>query len=229
MRRLVLFDIDGTLLSAAGAGRSAIKQALEDVVGPVAAAEHWSFAGKTDPQLTRELLLEHGAQLTDIPALVEQVLARYLAHLPAALESVPGAHLKPGVPALLDALAAVDGVCTGLLTGNLATGARLKLAYFGLEQRFVLGAYGSDHADRRELPAVAVARALEVTGHAHNGKEIVIIGDTEHDVRCGAALGVKAIAVATGPYDATALAAHTPDHVFVDLSDTTRVLRAILT
>jgi phosphoglycolate phosphatase len=228
MRRLVLFDIDGTLLSAAGAGRVAIKRALEDVVGPVPAADEWSFAGKTDPQLTRELLLAHGSAPDDIATLVPRVLERYLTHLPEALRLATGAHLKPGVHELLDALSAADGVCIGLLTGNLAPGARLKLENFGIAERFALGAYGSDHADRPELPAIAVARALEATGHAHSGKEIVIIGDTEHDVRCGARLGVRAIAVATGPYDVAFLKSHDPDHVFADLSDTPGVLQALL-
>lgn len=227
-RRLVLFDIDGTLLSAAGAGRTAIRLALEDVVGPVPAAETWTFAGKTDPQLTRELLEVHGLDVDAVSGLVPRVIERYLAHLEAGLASHEGAHLKPGVPALLDALAGKPGVLVGLLTGNVVAGARLKLAHFGIEDRFRLGAYGSDHADRRELPAIAVERARTLTGEAYRGKEIVIIGDTEHDIRCGAALGVRAIGVATGPYDVETLASHQPDHAFADLADTERVLEAIL-
>lgn len=225
---LVLFDIDGTLLSAAGAGRLALQRALAEVVGEVPAAASWSFAGKTDPQITREVLVQHGLAVDEATALVPRVMERYLAHLPTALSESTDAHLKPGIRELLGALEAEPRACVGLLTGNLVEGAQLKLAFFGIGERFLLGAYGSDHAERSQLPPIAVERALAATGKAFVGKAIVIIGDTEHDVRCGAALGVKAIAVATGPFDAAALASHGPDHVFEDLADTERVLAAIL-
>lgn len=228
MTHLVLFDIDGTLLSAAGAGRHAIRQALLEAVGPVPAVETWSFAGKTDPQLTRELLEEHGVPADEIPALVTTVLARYLELLEDAIKSNPDAHLKPGVMPLLDALGAREDVTLGLLTGNLVAGAKVKLDHFGIGDRFGFGAFGSDHAERKQLPAIAAQRAKELTGKDFAGKRIVIIGDTEHDIACGASLGVKAIAVATGPHDVATLASYHPDHVFADFSDTEAVLAAIL-
>ncbi|MDB5101277.1 MAG: phosphoglycolate phosphatase [Cyanobacteria bacterium RYN_339] len=228
IRRLVLFDIDGTLLSAAGAGRHAIRQALAEAVGEIPAADSWVFAGKTDPQLTRELLEHHGVAADEVLVLIPRVLARYLELLEAHLGTSADAHLKPGVEALLAALAGREGVCVGLLTGNLADGAQAKLRRFGLTEHFRLGAFGSDHAERHQLPAIAVRRAAEATGITYAGKEIVIIGDTEHDIRCGAALGVTAIAVATGPYGMEELASHGPDHVFGDLGDTAAVLAAIL-
>jgi phosphoglycolate phosphatase-like HAD superfamily hydrolase len=227
-QRLVLFDIDGTLLSAAGAGRHAIRQALAEAVGDIPAADKWVFAGKTDPQLTRELLEHHGLPAEEIQGLIPGVLARYLVLLETQLGTAPDAHLKPGVEALLEALADREGVTVGLLTGNLAEGAQVKLRRFGLAHHFRLGAYGSDHAERHQLPAIAVRRAAEATGITYAGKEIVIIGDTEHDIRCGAALGVRAIAVATGPYGVEELSTHGPDHVFGNLADTAAVLEAIL-
>lgn len=226
--RLVLFDIDGTLLSAAGAGRHAVRQALAEAVGDVPAAQQWVFAGKTDPQLTRELLEHHGVPEAQVQELVPRVMRRYLELLEAKLAAAAEAHLKPGVEPLLDALADRPGVTVGLLTGNLAEGARIKLRRFGLEHHFKLGAFGSDHPHRPELPAIAVQRAQAATGVSYQGKEIVIIGDTEHDIRCGAALGVTAIAVATGPYGVEELRTHGPDHVFADLGDTGAVLAAIL-
>ena len=226
--KLVLFDIDGTLLSAAGAGRRAIKQALAETVGEVPAADTWMFAGKTDPQLTRELLVHHGVEESELPRLIDEVLARYLAYLGPMIAAAPDAHLKPGVLPLLAELSRRPNVVVALLTGNHIAGARLKLEHFGIAEHFELGAYGSDHAHRPELPAIAVARAQAQLGHAFEGKDIIIIGDTEHDVTCGAALGVRAIAVATGPYDVAALTAHGADHVFADLSDTEAVLAAIL-
>jgi phosphoglycolate phosphatase-like HAD superfamily hydrolase len=226
--RLVLFDIDGTLLSAAGAGRHAVRQALAEAVGDIPAAAKWVFAGKTDPQLTRELLEHHGVPGEQVEALIPRVMHRYLELLETHLATAADAHLKPGVEALLGALAEHRDVTVGLLTGNLAEGARIKLRRFGLEHHFKLGAFGSDHHHRPALPAIAVQRAHALTGVTYEGKEIVIIGDTEHDIRCGAALGVRAIGVATGPYGVEELRTHGPDHVFQDLGDTAAVLEAIL-
>ena len=159
-----------------------------------------------------------------MPALLDAYLDLLGPHLTAST----AAHLKPGIPALLDALEAEENVVLGLLTGNLERGARVKLDRFGLADRFVLGAYGSDHAVRRELPAVALARAEAKTGRVFTGKEIVIIGDTQHDIECGAHLGVRAIGVATGQYALDELKPYGADALFEDLSDTERVLDAIL-
>lgn len=227
-RRLVLFDIDGTLLTAAGAGRVAVARAMEEVFGPVGSLAHHPFGGKTDPQIAFEVLGPLGWAPAEIEARLPALFERYLAYLAEELPRSGRARLMPGVVPLLDALAQERHATLGLLTGNLARGAAIKLAHFGLDGRFGIGAFGSDHGDRHELPAIAVARAEAAVGHRHFGKEIVIIGDTEHDVACGRSLGVRAIAVATGPFGVADLAAHEPDHVFADLSDTDAVLRAIL-
>ena len=226
-RRLVLFDIDGTLLTAAGAGREAYARAMEAVYGPVGSLAKHPFAGKTDPQIAHEVLRPLGWAPEAIDAGLDAMFAAYLGHLADGLPRTPQARLMPGVEPLLTALVGRPGVTVGLLTGNLEAGARIKLAHFGLAHHFVLGAYGSDHGDRRALPAIAVQRAEAVVGHRHVGKEVVIIGDTEHDVACGRSLGVRAIAVATGPYGVDELARHAPDHVFQDLGDTEAVVRAI--
>jgi phosphoglycolate phosphatase-like HAD superfamily hydrolase len=226
--RLVLFDIDGTLMGAAGAGRRALKRALEEVYGPLTHLEDWVFAGKTDPQIIHELLTHAGEAPEAIASRLPTLLDTYLQYLPADMDATTAAHLKPGIPPLLEALAGRPGVVLGLLTGNLERGARVKLARFGIEHYFKLGAYGSDSAIRRELPPIAVERALGLTGRRFSGKEIVIIGDTEHDILCGEALGVRAIGVATGQYSLDELQPYGADHLFEDLADTERVLDAIL-
>jgi phosphoglycolate phosphatase-like HAD superfamily hydrolase len=227
-RRLVLFDIDGTLLTAAGAGRTAFQKGLEETYGPVGSLATHAFAGKTDPQIAYEVLGELGWQPEDVTPRLPALFERYLGHLAAELPRSERARTMPGVGPLLDALRHEAGVTLGLLTGNLERGAMIKLGHFGIADRFALGAYGSDHGHRPELPAIAVARAEAAVGHRHAGKEIVIIGDTEFDIGCGRALGVRSIAVATGPFGVDHLAEHDPDHVFADLSDTEAVLRAIL-
>jgi len=226
---LVLFDIDGTLLWTDGAGRRAIHTALSEVFGTTGPEHHW-FDGKTDPQIVRELMslagLEHGL----VEMHLERLFARYLERLAAEL-SAPGhePRLFPGIPELLDALESRDDVVLGLLTGNLADGARAKLASVGIDpDRFLIGAYGSDHADRPELPAIAIRRFRERFGREIAGDRVVVIGDTPADLTCGRGVGARAIGVATGRYSVDDLRAHEAHAVFADLSDTTAVLAAIL-
>jgi phosphoglycolate phosphatase len=230
MRRLVLFDIDGTLLTAGGSGKRAIHDAMMQVYGTVGRAdEGYSFGGRTDPQIVTELLMGDGWQPDAVEAGFPVLWDAYVANLRRELQTSTVMTL-PGVPAVLDAVEACgEDVLLGLLTGNVAEGARLKVDAAGLGfSRFVVGAYGSDHGSRPELPAIAARRALERTGEDYRGKEIVIIGETPFDVSCGAHLGVRTIAVTTGGYPAHELEACGPDHLFTDLSDTDAVLRAIL-
>ncbi len=228
MRRLLLFDIDGTLLSADGAGGHAFLDAVREVFGTAGSSEGYSFAGKTDPQIARELLGGVGWDAAAVDARLPALWPVYLRHLH---ERIRGADVRslPGVPPLLDALeASGEQVVLGLLTGNVAPGARIKLAAAGiLFDRFRVGAFGSDHAERPELPAVAVRRAEEQTGVRFRGKEVVVIGDTPYDIRCGERLGVRTIAVATGSYGREDLAACAPDHLFDTLEELDAVCHAI--
>jgi phosphoglycolate phosphatase-like HAD superfamily hydrolase len=156
------------------------------------------------------------------------VLEAYLTHLETEL-ALPGSVLRrfDGVLELLDALEARQDRVLGLLTGNLARGAVRKLSAVGVApERFRLGAYGSDHELRHELPAIAVARA-EALGLRFPGDRVIIVGDTPADLRCGRGIGARAIGVATGRYSVDALAAHEPAAVFPDLTDTAAVMRAI--
>lgn len=228
MRRLVLFDIDGTLLSADGAGKRAVHDALMEVFGTTGPIESYSFAGRTDPQIARVLLTAAGLAEDEITPRLPALWDRYLANLRREMESTT-VHALPGVPELLRRVEAAGGdVVMGLLTGNIEEGARIKVEAAGLGwDRFLVGAYGSDHADRPELPAVAVRRARERTGVEYAGKEIVILGDTPFDISCGAHLGVRTIAVATGVHPADDLATHSPDHLFADFADAGAVWAAI--
>lgn len=227
--KLVLFDIDGTLLLSDGAGRRAIHRALIEVYGTTGPSDY-HFDGKTDRQIVRELMRMEGHDDQRIDAEMQRLFELYLRHLPDEL-SAEGhqAYTLPGVPELLDALEARADVILGLLTGNLEDGARAKLNAVGIAfDRFRIGAYGSDHEHRPELPAIARARTRQQLGIDIRGERIVVIGDTPADLTCGRALGAAAIGVATGRYSVEDLLAHAPAAVFEDLSNTDAVVRAIL-
>jgi phosphoglycolate phosphatase len=227
--KLVLFDIDGTLLLSDGAGRRAIHRALTEVFGSTG-PEDYHFDGKTDPQIVRELMRLAGHGDHHIDAQMTRLLDLYLTYLREELARPDKrAYVLPGVPELLDALDEEENVILGLLTGNVEPGARAKLGAVGLNfDRFRVGAFGSDHEHRPELPAIARARARGELGIEVSGSAIIVIGDTPADLTCGRALGASAIGVATGRYSVSQLADHDPRAVFADLSDTVAVLDAIL-
>jgi phosphoglycolate phosphatase-like HAD superfamily hydrolase len=227
--KVVLFDIDGTLLWTDGAGRRAVNRALEDVFGTASPTGH-EFDGKTDPQIVRELMRLGGIAEETIDARLDDALERYVELLHHELAGADHSDKTyPGIAPLLDALEARHDVLIGLLTGNVHDGAVAKLRAVGLARsRFKVGAFGSDHASRAELPAIARARAELLLGHAVAGEDVVVIGDTPADMSCGRGIGARAIGVATGRYSVEDLRACNAAAVFSDLSDTEAVMRAIL-
>lgn len=227
--KLVLFDIDGTLLWTDGAGRRSMEGALIEVFGS-SGDNGYRYDGKTDRQIAREQARYAGHDDAHIDAKMNDVLNAYLTRLSAELERDPdAARMCVGVGPLLDALEAHDRATLGLLTGNVADGARRKLAAVGIDfNRFHVNAFGSDHEHRPELPGIAKARAMELKGLDLTGDGIVVIGDTPADIHCGRSLGVRAIGVATGRYTVDELQAHQPAAVFADFSDTDAVVHAIL-
>lgn len=229
-RKLVLFDIDGTILLTAGAGRRAILAALTEEVGPVPAFETIRFDGKTDPQIVAEMLEAAGQVEPRESSRVRALCDRYVAYLARELERpVARTTIMPGVHPLLEQLEAEPGVVLGLLTGNLAEGAALKLRSGGIApERFRVGAYGSDSAHRSDLPPIAARRAEAIFGRVPRGAEVVIIGDTPADVACGLGIEARAVAVATGSYSVADLEACGPHVVFEDLRNTDAVVSAIL-
>ncbi|MGE3167061.1 MAG: HAD family hydrolase [Planctomycetota bacterium] len=226
-RKLVLFDIDGTLLSAKGAARPVVLETLREFFGVTGVWEGYAFAGKTDPQIFRELARAAGVSEAQLAATLPAALTEYARRLEARLEP-QHVVLKPGTRELLAALSCQSAVTVGLLTGNLEPCARTKLRHPGIDHHFALGAYGSDDADRYRLPPVALARATAATGYRFTGPETVIIGDSIHDVRCGRTLGVRSVAVLTGPTPRAELEREHPAAILDDFGDLECALRAIL-
>lgn len=218
MKRLLLFDIDGTLIWG-GPAKEAFHLAMVETFGSAGDIERFSFAGRTDPEIARGLMRGTGMPDAEIEAGFEPLWERYLGHLEAKLPAHP-VDVLPGVPALLEALSNEDGIGMGLLTGNILRGARLKLGSAGLLDHFHMGSYGSDHEIRDELPAIALSRATEMWGVDFDPEHVVVVGDTPRDVACGKREGLRTVAVATGHFDTEALRATGADHVVEDFTDT---------
>jgi phosphoglycolate phosphatase len=229
MKRVVLFDIDGTLLLSDRAGRTAMERALDDTFGRHGPSTY-DYGGKTDKLIVRETMRLEGFSDATIDERMPTVIERYLVGLEALLAGgTHRARALPGVGRLLDAIEERDDLVLGLLTGNVVEGAATKLRAVRLEQsRFRVCAYGSDHEDRPMLPPIAQQRASALLGRAVRGDELVIIGDTPADMTCGQGVGARAIGVTTGGFTAADLHAHAPHAVFADLSATETVLEAIL-
>ncbi|HEY9449423.1 MAG TPA: HAD hydrolase-like protein [Gemmatimonadaceae bacterium] len=226
--KLVLFDIDGTILWSDGAGRRAMTAALTQVFGETGPTDY-RYDGKTDPQIVRDLMHAVGHADDVIDERMGRLVANYLEGLETALANGLHAHLFEGVLELLDGLEARDDAVLGLLTGNIREGAVLKLRSAGIDiARFRVGAFGSDHHHRPALPAIAQRRACEELGLKVSGSDVVVIGDTPADIECGRAIGARALGVATGRYTVDELASHSPFAVFPDLADTAAVMQAIL-
>lgn len=225
--RLLLFDVDGTLVSARGAGRRAIGRALEAVYGVTGPLATYDFRGKTDPQIVLDLMGSAGLAREGIEAGLPRFYARYVEDLRDEIGR-GGVEVMPGIAELVGRLAASPGTLLGLLTGNIEGGARIKLEPTGLLPHFRVGAYGSDEADRAKLPALAVRRAQALAGEPLVPKRVVVIGDTPLDIACARAFGACAVSVATGGHRVEELAAHRPDFLFADFADVGTVLAALL-
>ena len=227
MRRLVLFDIDGTILTDRGASRSAFADALAAVYDYRGDLGRYDFSGRTDPQIAHMVLRDAGISPERIEAGISRLWELYLAGL--TRNATPDrVQVMPGIRQLLAELELHADVVLALLTGNIEPGARLKLGGADLNHFFPFGAFGSDSADRTELPPVAVRRASERLGRHFGGSDIVIIGDSIHDVRCGVPYGATTIAVASGKTPGEALRAESPTHFFESAGDVSAMIRAIL-
>jgi phosphoglycolate phosphatase-like HAD superfamily hydrolase len=221
---LVLFDIDGTLLTSGGAGEKALQMAVTDRFGVADNLKDIEIAGRTDSGIARQIFRKYGVEETDEN--IRAFLDTYLGHLAELLPRTQG-RLLPGVVPLLEALKQRPDVALGLLTGNLARGAELKLTQYGVWHFFEFGAYADDHHDRNELGRFACTRLKEKHGVTIACERIFVLGDTPHDIACARAIGAKAIAVATGGATREQLAGATPDFLFDDFSDLPAVLAVL--
>lgn len=226
MRRLILFDIDGTLVEG-GPAKEAFCTAMIAIFGTAGALESYSFAGKTDPQIARELLVASDFDDGDIDAKLPDLWERYLGELKHRIIDDP-MRLLPGVGELIEALETESEVALGLVTGNIVRGARLKLGSVGLDGRFHVGGYGSDHEEREYLPGIALSRAAETWGVSFEADRVFVVGDTPRDVQCGKHHGTRTVAVATGHFDAEQLATAGADVIFEDFSEVSAVLEILL-
>lgn len=227
MRKLVLFDIDGTLVLTGRAGVRAINRACAALTDRPDALSGIEVAGRTDRLILGDVAAKLGHSLDD--ELLAALRERYIEHLREEIEQ-PGEGVKavlPGVRELLDALRPRSDVFVGLLTGNFEEGARIKLEYFDLWQHFRCGAFGGDAADRNALVPIALERARRCGLPDIGAGDILVVGDTPHDVACARAAGAMPVAVATGLFTADELRASGADIVFKDLSDTASFLRLL--
>lgn len=224
-RHLLLFDIDGTLITSGGAGEKALNEAMQDRFGVADGLGEITVAGATDSRIARSMLEHNGLAATaeNITALIDS----YLHHLKLRLPQHQG-RVLPGIVALLDRLRGREDCVLALLTGNVVRGAEIKLTHFGVWDYFEFGAFADDHHDRNQLGKFAMARALEKHGVEFPPEHIYVIGDTPRDIECGMAFGAKTVAIATGAYSRAELAECIPDFLFDDLSDTEAVMKALL-
>lgn len=225
MARLILFDIDLTLVTTHGAGRAAMTETFRQLFRIEDPTAGIRFDGRTDYAIFTEVIAVNGLDGKG-DGVYERVVEGYLARLPASLRAKGGGPL-PGVGALLDALAA-EGAPVGLATGNMRRGAQAKLGHFGLWERFAAGGFGDETPDRAEVVRSAIVNLAAAAGHDPDPAACVVIGDTPLDVAAAHAAGARAMAVATGSYTVEALRESGAQYVLDDLTDTARVLEMLL-
>lgn len=213
--KLILFDIDGTLLDSGEAGTRSLNLAFEEIFSIRNALEGISMAGKTDIQIMKEGLKKHG--LDTFNGNILTLLQNYIEHLHVQIEN-PRRRLKPAVRESLEALDGMDDVYLGLLTGNIEAGARIKLNPFALNHYFPLGAFGDDNEDRNRLLPIAVKRFKALYGNEIEYRDCIVIGDTPKDIECAKIYGAYSVAVATGPYPHESLAGLGADVLLRDMS-----------
>jgi phosphoglycolate phosphatase-like HAD superfamily hydrolase len=225
-RRLVLFDIDGTLIRDDGAAREAYAEALRSVYGYDGSLRRYDFSGRTDPQITATVLGDAGFSPEQIEERLAHLWVAYLDGL-ARRATAERVRVLTGVRELLGRLSREARLTLALLTGNIEQGARIKLAAHDLNRYFPFGAFGSDSAFREELPPIAVERASRIDGHTFRGRDVVIVGDSIFDVRCGTPHDATTIAVASGVTPAEKLRAENPNFFFETLEHTEQLVAAI--
>lgn len=223
-RRLILWDIDSTLVNTGSAGLHALVRATIERFGGDGDLNGVEIAGRTDTGIARQILEKYGEPVTEES--VHSFLDRYVALLPEELPKRNG-RVLPGVRQLLEDLARQPDKTVGLLTGNLERGAQLKLGHYHLWEFFPFGAFADDHHDRNALGPCALTRAVAHASFDFRPEQVDVVGDTGHDIACGKAFGARTIAVATGSWPRERLAEHSPDFLFDDLANVDEVKRKL--
>ena len=223
-KRLLLFDIDGTLVSTGGAGVRALKLVIEKRYGVHDDLHDIEIAGRTDSGIAASILKKYSTSETN--GKVTDFLDEYIGFLQQTVSTTDG-QVLPGMSEILTRMKTRPDRVLGLLTGNIKRGAKLKLQHYGLWDFFEFGAFADDHHDRNQLGEFARARAKEKHGHDFNAAQIDVIGDTGHDVACGKAFGARTVAIATGSWSREQLATHKPDFLFDDLANVGEVMRVL--
>lgn len=226
--KLLLFDLDGTLMLSGGAARRAMNRAFAELHGITDAFGAVVPDGKTDPLIFREIFSNHGVTVADEAAAFAALALRYADHMADEMPRAERARLMPGALRLLEQLSALDNLSLGLLTGNFERTARIKLDRFDLNRFFPFGAFASDDADRTRLVRIAVERAETHLGRRIGlGRQVMIVGDTPRDVECALLNGVGAIGVAASRYSAAELEAAGAHAVLSSLEDIQSFVAAI--
>jgi phosphoglycolate phosphatase-like HAD superfamily hydrolase len=222
--KVLLFDIDGTLVNTGGTGKDAMNQAFEEIFGVPNGLDGILLAGQTDPKIMLDTFQKLGLKWDDHK--MEEFRMRYFLGLEEEFQKPrPSRRIMPGFPQVLEKLSTLSKTHLGLLTGNWKRGAEIKLANFGLWNYFEFGAYGDDNLDRNKLVPYAIRRAAELFGSHPQNDRVYVIGDTPRDVQCARPHGATAIAVATGDYSVEVLRSEKPDYLFADLSNVDAFLR----
>jgi phosphoglycolate phosphatase-like HAD superfamily hydrolase len=219
---ICFLDIDGTLVLTGGAGQTAFARTLAEDFGIAQIDRTVQFAGRSDRAIAMDLFRSHNV-LTSAENWL-RFCQGYLARLEEALVTHQG-YVLPGVGELLAALTARGDVALGLLTGNVREGARRKLDYYGLWHHFPFGGFGDEHLERCDIAAAALTAArLHLDGRADALGQIIVIGDTLHDIDCGRSIGARCVAVPTGHTPAEVLRARQPDVLVQTLEEMAPIL-----
>jgi phosphoglycolate phosphatase-like HAD superfamily hydrolase len=229
---ICFLDIDGTLIMTGGAGQAAFAQTLAEDFGIPDIDAQVAFAGRSDRAIAMDLFRSHG--IAPSAENWQRFCVGYLERLDAKLHTHRG-HILPGAPQLLGALEARGDVAIGLLTGNLREGARRKLSHYGLWHWFAFGGFGDEHSERCDIATAAMAaarlylddHASPISGNGNPDRQVLVIGDTPHDIECGRSIGARCVAVATGNFSAAALRHSRPD-VFVETLEDVAPILAML-
>jgi HAD superfamily hydrolase (TIGR01549 family) len=224
--KLILFDIDGTILDTGGAGFRAINAVIRRRYGVACAMEGIEAAGRTDPSILRDIFrINLGREISKNE--VDEVFEEYTNALKVEIQKSQNSMVMPGVRELLTVLSTASGYVIGIATGNIEAAAQIKLSHSALDSFFPFGGFGSDSEDRNEVIRIAIERGKRHLNGHKNYERVIVVGDTHHDILCARAAGAKVVAVATGIHPQEQLRLYNPDHLLPDLSDTKRVLEAL--